>query len=260
MYQISLNLTGKIALVTEGAYGIGKAIAEKLNSRGATVVVVASVPAPEPTPYHFIDGNLSQGDQAQNIINTIVEQFGRIDILINNIGGTSSPMGGFSVLSEQDWEKDLQHNLLAPVRLDKAVVPGMLERKSGVVIHISSLNSLYPLYASAFTYGVAKAALNSYSKTLAREVTSQGVRVVTVSPGVVATESMNDYLANIARNASINIQEAAQRLMNGLGGVPIGRMAEPSEIANLVAFLVSAEASYISGVNYVVDGATVPTL
>jgi len=260
MNHTSTDLTGKIALVTEATRGIGKAIADKLHEKGATVVVVAEDAPDEAVPYHFIQGNLNNGSETERIIDGLITQFHRIDILINNIGGTSNPMGGFSVLSQEHWEKDLQHNLFASVRLDKAVVPAMIERKSGVVIHISSLNGIYPIPASAFTYGVAKAALNMYSKTLAREVTSQGVRVVAVSPGVVATEAMIDYLASIAKSSNIDPQQAAQGLMDGLGGVPIGRMAQPGEIANLVGFLVSSEASYISGVNYGVDGATVPTL
>jgi len=260
MNYTSTDLTGKVAVVTEGTSGYGQAIAEKLHQKGATVVVVADEGPAGEVPYHFIQGDLVPGNQTKNIVENIVKRFGAIDILVNNIGGTSNPMGGFSVLDQHHWEKDLQHNLFASVSLDKAVVPGMIERKNGVVIHISSLNGIYPIPASAFTYGVAKAALNMYSKTLAREITSQGVRVVAVSPGVVATEAMIDYLAGIAKSSGIDPGQAAQKLMDGLGGVPIGRMAEPMEIANLVGFLASAEASYISGVNYGVDGATVPTL
>jgi len=97
----------------------------------------------------------------------LTEQYGDLYILVNNVGGTSSPAGGFSMLSEEDWEIDLQLNLLAVLKLDKALVPSMIERNTGVVIHISSLNGKSSLYASIFSYGVTKAALNNYSKALA---------------------------------------------------------------------------------------------
>lgn len=259
MNTTSTSLTGKIALVTGGTKGIGRAIADVLHTRGATVVVAARNEAGGSFPYDQVQVDLSRSGEADKLAKAVLEKFGKVDILINNLGGTSSPAGGFSVLSEEHWEHDLQLNLLASVRLDKAIVPQMLNQKSGVVIHISSLNGIYPLHASNFTYGVAKAALNSYSKTLAKELTPQGVRVITVSPGMVATEAMNSFLESIAGNAGISTIEAAQMIMSSLGGVPAGRMAEPAEIANLVGFLSSPEASYISGANYVIDGGTIPT-
>jgi NAD(P)-dependent dehydrogenase (short-subunit alcohol dehydrogenase family) len=254
------DLSGKTALVTGGTKGIGRAIAETLFEKGATVIVAARSAAATDLPYHFIKADLLTKEGVGQLTAEVLERFSGIDILINNLGGTSSPPGGFSVLSEEHWENDLQLNLMASIRLDKAIVPQMLKSGHGVVIHISSLNGIYPLPASNFTYGVAKAALNSYSKTLAKEVTSKGVRVITVSPGMVATEAMNAFLDEIARNNGTSTEEAAQMIMGSLGGVPMGRIAQPSEIASLVGYLVSPSASYISGVNYVIDGGTIPTL
>jgi NAD(P)-dependent dehydrogenase (short-subunit alcohol dehydrogenase family) len=254
------ELSGKVALVTGGTKGIGKAIADRLHAQGASVIVAARSKGTAEIPYHFIPCELSAADGASQLAATVIAQFGKIDILINNLGGTNSPPGGFSVLTPEHWNDDLQLNLLVPIILDKAVAPQMLERGEGVVIHISSLNGIYPLPSSNFPYGVAKAALNSYSKTLAKELTPKGVRVITVSPGMVATEAMNSFLDGIARESGTTRDGATQMIMDGLGGVPMGRIARPEEIANLVGFLVSPAASYISGVNYLIDGGTIPTI
>lgn len=255
------ELAGKTALVTGGTKGIGKAIADQLALNGATVIVTARNPLPEAKAKHyFIASDLSKPEDTERLINEITTKFGRIDILVNNLGGTSSPAGGFSVMTDEHWHNDLQLNLLASVRLDRAIVPLMIAQKSGVVIHISSLNGIFPLYESNFGYGVAKAALNNYSKALANEVSEKGIRVVAVSPGMVRTEAINTFLQDLSVSLGKTKEEAAQVIMDKLGGIPMKRMAEPAEIANLVAFLVSSRASYITGTNITIDGGTVPTI
>lgn len=254
------ELTGKIALVTGGTKGIGKAIADKLASNGATVVVTARKSPEETNGYHFIAADLTDSSAIAELTEKLVKNYGTLDILINNVGGTSSPAGGFRMLSDDDWHKDIELNLLASIRLDKAIVPTMIDKKSGVVIHISSLNGKIPLYQSNFSYGVMKSALNAYSKTLANEVAKSGVRVNTVSPGMVKTTAMETFLENYAQTIDKTVAEASQQLMNSLGGVPMNRLARPEEIANMVAFLVSDGASYITGANMLVDGGTFPTV
>lgn len=259
MKKTQKELQGKIALVTGGTKGIGKAIADELAHLGATVIVSARSLQDGNLQHEFIAADLSQSEDIKQLANKIIEQYGTLDILINNVGGTSAPAGGFSVLSDEDWEKDLQLNLLAAIKLDKALVPSMIERNTGVVIHISSLNGKLPLYASNFSYGVTKAALNNYSKALANEVASKGVRVVTVSPGMVKTTAMETFLNSYGTSIGKNLEETAQLVMDSLGGVPMKRLAQPQEIANLIGFLVSPKASYITGTNYVIDGGTIPT-
>jgi len=259
MKKTEKELQGKIALVTGGTKGIGKAIADELAHLGATVIVSARSLQDGNLEYEFIAADLSQSEDIKQLANKIIQQYGTLDILINNVGGTSAPAGGFSVLSDEDWEKDLQLNLLAAIKLDKALVPSMIERSTGVVIHISSLNGKLPLYASNFSYGVTKAALNNYSKALADEVASKGVRVITVSPGMVKTTAMETFLNSYGASIGKNMEETAQLVMDSLGGVPMNRLAQPQEIANLIGFLVSSKASYITGTNYVIDGGTIPT-
>ncbi len=260
MEKSNNELSGKIALVTGGTKGIGKAIADKLASNGATVVVTARKPSEEQNGHHFIAADLTDINAITELTEKIIEKYGTPDILINNVGGTSAPAGGFQMLSDDDWNRDIELNLLTSIRLDKALVPKMIERNSGVVIHISSLNGKIPLYHSNFSYGVMKSALNAYSKTLANEVAKNGVRVNTVSPGMVKTTAMETFLENYAQTINKSVAEASQQLMDSMGGVPMNRLAEPEEIANMVAFLVSDGASYITGANMLVDGGTYPAI
>ena len=254
------ELTGKVALVTGGTKGIGLAIASRLAEAGATIIVTARhAPVEQDNRFHFIAADLAQVSGAQTVADEVAAKYGQIDILVNNLGGSDTPVGGFAVQSEDDWERTIQTNLLAPVRLDKALLPGMLNKKSGVIIHISSTVARYPLPLSNMAYGAAKAALNNYSKALAKEVSPQGVRVVTVLPGMTKTGAMTVFLKELAESNGKSVEEITQLLMDGMGGVPLGRMANPEEIAEAVGYLVSPRASYITGTELVVDGGTLPT-
>ncbi|MEO6282896.1 MAG: SDR family oxidoreductase [Dyadobacter sp.] len=260
MEVLTKELTGKVALVTGGTKGIGRAIADELARLGATVIISARSRPDSNTEHAFIAADLTKPGDNKQLASKILEEYGALDILINNVGGTSAPAGGFSVLTDQDWENDLQLNLLAAIKLDRSLVPLMIERNTGVVIHISSLNGKLPLYASNFSYGVTKAALNNYSKALANEVASKGVRVITVSPGMVKTTAMESFLHSYGSSLGKNLEETAQLIMDSLGGVPMNRLAQPEEIAHLIGFLVSPKASYITGSNVVIDGGTIPTV
>lgn len=263
MEQFNYNneLSGKIALVTGGTKGAGKSIAERLLQAGATVIITArNAPEHENSNLHFIASDLSTAEGSQKVISEVLANYGRLDILVNNLGSSSTPAGGFSVLSDEDWESTLQANLLAPVRLDRGFLPQMIERKSGVIIHIASIQGKLPLYDSTLPYAAAKAALRNYSKSLSNEVTPKGVRVLTVSPGWINTTASEAWLGEIARNSNSTIEEAQQGVMDALGGIPFGRPAEPEEIAEFVGFLVSPRAGYLTGTEYVIDGGTVPTI
>lgn len=255
------DLEGKIALVTGGTKGIGKAIAIKLSEAGAKVIVTArNHPGETDHNHYFIAADLSEPGDVAKVVNEINEQFGGVDILVNNMGANTFPGGGFNELTDEHWDQALQVNLLSSVRLDRGLLPKMLAQKSGVIIHISSTSGLLPIWESTMAYSVAKAALNAYSKTLSNEVASKGVRVITVSPGLNKTPAMATFLEDLATNAGITVEEMTQNLMARLGGIPMGRMAEPEETADLVHFLVSPRASYITGANYIIDGGNLPVV
>ncbi|MGV3765507.1 MAG: SDR family oxidoreductase [Chitinophagaceae bacterium] len=263
MEQFNFNneLSGRIAVVTGGTKGAGSAIAERLVRAGATVIITArNAPEKESGKMHFIAADLSKAEGAAKVVNEVLSTYGRLDILVNNLGSSTTPAGGFASLTDEDWTSTLQANLLAPVRLDRGFLPQMIEQKSGVIIHIASIQGKLPLYDSTLPYAAAKAGLRNYSKSLSNEVSPKGVRVLTVSPGWINTTASVAWLGEIARNANSTVEQAQQSVMDALGGIPYGRPAEPEEVAELIGFLVSPRAAYLTGTEYVIDGGTVPTI
>lgn len=260
-FNFENELSGKIALVTGGTKGAGKAIAERLLRAGARVVISARNKPEEENPnMHFIAADLSTTMGTEKVVEEILQRFGRLDILVNNLGSSETPGGGFAVLTDELWESTIRANLLAPVRLDRGFLPQMIDRGNGVIIHIASIQGKLPLYDSTLPYAAAKAGLINYSKSLSNEVSPKGIRVLTVSPGWIMTNSAIRMMERIAESSNGTIEEATQSVMDALGGIPFGRPAEPSEVAEFVGFLVSPRAGYLTGTEYVIDGGTIPTV
>ena len=253
-------LQGRRALVTGSSQGTGAAVAQLLREHGAAVWTTArSLPSDLPEPEHFIAADISTADGTDRLAERILGE-GGIDILIHVAGGSSSPNGGFAALDDDHWLAELQLNLLGAVRLDRALVPGMIGRQSGAIVHVASIQRLMPLYQSTLGYAAAKAALTTYSKGLANELAPQGVRVNVVSPGFISTAATGPFVQRIADAAGITYDAALDQLMDSLGGIPLGRPAEAREVAELIAFLVSDKASAITGTEQIIDGGTIPTV
>ncbi|MCK8495349.1 SDR family oxidoreductase [Spirosoma sp. RP8] len=254
-----LDLKGKRALVTGGTKGIGKAIADELAKAGAQVIVTART-NPDKTPHHFIAADLTDANQVTQLAKEIDNAFGGVDILINNVGGLTTPSGGHSTLTDVHWEQELELNLISAIRLDRTLIPKMIEQESGVIVHISSVAGKQALWNLNLAYAVSKAALNSYSKALATELAGKGVRVLTVAPGATKTAPMVRFINDYATSAGITAEEGMKQLLAQTGGIPMGRMAEPEEVAQLVHFLVSPSAAYLTGAIYAIDGGSLPVV
>jgi NAD(P)-dependent dehydrogenase (short-subunit alcohol dehydrogenase family) len=256
----TLDLEGKRALVTGGTKGVGEAVVAAFREAGATVLTSArSRPENIAEPEHFVTADLSTAAGCATLAKAVGDRLGGTDIIVHVVGGSSAPAGGFAVLDDDEWHKALDQNLLAAVRLDRALLPAMIDQGSGVIIHITSIQRQLPLPEATIAYAAAKAALSNYSKALSKEVSPKGVRVVRVSPGWVETEGAVGLVTEIARRNATDYESARKIVMSSLGGIPLGRPAKPREVADLVAFLVSPRAASITGSEYVIDGGTVPT-
>lgn len=255
-----LNLAGKRALITSGTKGAGAATVDLFHKLGARVLTTArSAPANSSADF-FVAADLTTSEGCSTIAEATREQLGGVDIIVHMLGGSSALAGGFSALGDSDWHKELDLNLFPAVRLDRELVPGMIAQGGGAVIHVSSIQRLLPLPEATTAYAAAKAALSTYSKSLSKEVSPKGVRVVRVSPGWIETEASVKFAQRLADEAGTDVEGGKKIIMASLGGIPLGRPSSPDEIANLVAFLSSDRAASITGAEYVIDGGTVPTV
>lgn len=254
------GLAGKRALVTGGTKGIGVAVVKTLKDASVRVVTTArSLPSAPVPGVHFVAADITTAEGCAAVAQGVLYHLGGIYLIVHVVGGSSAPPGGFAALDDTEWMKELNLNLMPAIRLDRSLLPGMVEQGSGVIVHVTSIQGRLPLPESTTAYAAAKAALSTYSKSLSKEVSPKGVRVLRVSPGWVETEAAVALAERLAADAGTDYEGGKRIVMSALGGIPLGRPAKPQEVANLIAFLASPLAGAMTGTEVVIDGGTVPT-
>jgi 3-oxoacyl-[acyl-carrier protein] reductase len=256
---MDLGLKGKIALVTGGSKGIGKAVARGLAEEGAKVAICART-------RHELDatvgelekatggeifafaGDLTKEAAVQRIVDATIERFGRIDILINNAGG--APGGLILDLKEEDWERAIQLKFMGYVRCMKAVLPHMLKQGRGRIVNVVGNDGVKPI-AIELTPSAANAADLAVTVALAEQYGRHNICINAVNPGPVATERWDGLIAGIARTRKITPDEAQKRAERS---IPLGRICTPEEVANVVVFVASDRASFMNGAMITLDG------
>ncbi|UEM07574.1 SDR family oxidoreductase (plasmid) [Skermanella rosea] len=251
---------GRRVVVTGGTKGTGRATVRRFLAGGAQVLTAARSGAHGPEGARLVEADLTTPEGSSRLAEAALEHLGGVDILVHVLGGSTAPGGGFAALTDDDWRAELDLNLLSAVRLDRALLPQMIARGEGAVVHVSSIQRRLPLYDSTTAYAAAKAALTTYSKALSKELGPKGVRVNVVSPGWIYTEASDALITRIADSTGGTPEAARQSILDALGGIPLGRPARPEEVAELIAFLASDRASAIHGAEHVIDGGTVPTV
>jgi len=255
------EFAGKSVVVTAGTKGAGAATFQRFRAGGARVITAARSERPDFIPPEcFFQADLSSAGGVQTFASEVRDRLGAVDIIAHVLGGSAAPGGGFAALEEEHWAAELNLNLMSAVRLDRALLPSMIERRAGVIVHTASIQRKLPLHDSTTAYAAAKAALVTYSKALSKEVGPKGVRVNVVSPGWIYTEASDALVKRIAASSGTSEDGARQSVLDALGGIPIGRPARPEEIGEVIAFVASDKAGAIHGAEIAIDGGTTPTV
>ncbi len=246
---MDLNLHNKVAIVTGASAGLEKAIALSLAQEGAKVAISArradvleqtanDITSQTNQEVFTFAGDMTEASQIEHFVKEVVQKLGTVHILINNVG--QATRGDLLSLEQEDWQKTLDINLLSAVQMTRKVIPLMQKQHWGRIINISALSGKEPsedLIAS----NVVKTGLVSFSKTLARELAADNILVNCVSPGLIESPQNDRYFSASER------EQAESK-------IPLGRFGQPEEFASIVTFLCSEQASYVTGINLLVDG------
>lgn len=261
---MQLGLEGKVAVVTGASRGIGLAATRALTSEGAHVVAGARTSSAE------LDALVGTGTAESVAVDLSTPSgpadlaaaalaHGKIDILINNVGAAHPRLGGFLTITDEDWTASLNLNLMAAVRMTRAVLPSMIAAGAGSIVTTSSVNAFLP-DPTVLDYSASKAAVANFSKSLSKEVARHNIRVNTVSPGPVTTALWlgEDGVANTVARATGGDPDAVAH--QAAADAATGRFTTPEEVADLILFLASARATNVTGADFTVDGGLIKTL
>jgi NAD(P)-dependent dehydrogenase (short-subunit alcohol dehydrogenase family) len=261
---MDLELTDKVAVVTGASKGIGLAITRALVDEGARVVAGARTV----DTLEGIDGvtpvalDLVAADGAAQLVQRAIDEHGRVDVLVNNVGAVRLRMDGFLGTSDEEFAWAMEMNFFAALRATRAAITHMLEQDGGAIVNVASVNSFFQPDAGTIDYGAAKAALVNLSKSLAQEFGAKGIHVNCVSPGPVSTDlwlGEHGVAETVAAAAGIDADTAREQVVAGIGGFATARFTTPEEVATLVALLASERTANVTGANYVIDGGLIKT-
>jgi 3-oxoacyl-[acyl-carrier protein] reductase len=244
---VDLGLQDRICVVTGSTAGIGLEVARQLQQEGALVVTSGRREAGIGDLH--ISADLSKPGEPERLVAEATERFGRVDCLVNNVGGTD--IRALDELTDDDWQSSFEMNLMSAVRATQAVLPGMRERRRGAIVNVSSSAGKRPSLSMP-DYSVMKAGLLSYSRLVADVYARDGIRCNAVTPGPTATDTWvgEGGLADQQGNRDEVLAAVA-------AGRPLGRLAEAEEIASVIVFLCSERASFVTGAAWSADGGTV---
>ena len=259
---MDLELNGKTAVVTGGSKGIGLAVVRALAAEGVQVVAGA----------HHVDSlgdldgvtgvalDLTEPGAPERLVGEAVDRHGRIDVLVNNVGGVRLRLDGFLAISDAEFEASFQLNFFTALRATRAAVAAMIPQGGGAIVNVASVNAFFQPDGGVIDYGAAKAALVNLAKALSQELGPKGIRINSVSPGPVATDLWlgdKGVAATVGRATGVDASAVREQAATGFA---TGRFTAPEEVATLVVMLASPRTANVTGSNYVIDGGLVKTV
>jgi NAD(P)-dependent dehydrogenase (short-subunit alcohol dehydrogenase family) len=261
---MDLMLKDKVAIVTGASKGIGLAVTNGLTGEGARVVAAAQ----SVSTLSGLDGvtavaaDLSDPDAPAALVQRAMDEYGRVDILVNNVGGVKLRLDGFLATTDDDFAWAMQMNFFIALRATRAALVPMLAQGGGAIVNVCSVNAFFQPDGGTIDYGAAKAALLNLSKSLAQEFGPQGIHVNCVSPGPVATDlwlGEHGVAETVGAKMGVDADAARDAVVAGIGGFATGRFTTPDEVATLVVLLASDRTANVTGANYVIDGGLIKT-
>jgi NAD(P)-dependent dehydrogenase (short-subunit alcohol dehydrogenase family) len=261
---MDLELTDKIAVVTGASKGIGLAVTRALVAEGAHVVagartIDALVGIQRVTA---VAVDLASREGPARLVQRALDDHGRVDVLVNNVGGVKLRLNGFLAVSDEDFEWAMQMNFFSALRATRAAVTAMLKQGGGAIVNVASVNAFFQPDGGTIDYGAAKAALVNVTKALSQELGPRGIRINDVSPGPVETDlwlGKDGVAQTVAKASGVDADTARKNVVASIGGFATGRFTTPEEVATLVVMLASKRTANVTGANYVIDGGLIKT-